>query len=245
MTEAEKVYSICLSKLDENPAGLKFTELCQYAQAEDNSLRHGTIAGALTTLCQARADKVFKPERGLYQLLKYKNTTIFAQVSSKKKIKEEDFYEGFAGWITSEIEDCTIAKPLGGNYFGPKWGTPDVMGVLKQDSIDPYKTGIEIVSVEIKISADQLVTAFGQACSYKLFSHKVYLVIPADPNRKEEIARIDSLCYLFGIGLVLFNPDSVDNPKWELKHRAQKHTPDPYYVNQNIKKYPGFWKGLL
>jgi hypothetical protein len=80
------------------------------------------------------------------------------------------------------------------------------MGVLKQDSIDPYKTGIEIVSVEIKISADQLVTAFGQACSYKLFSHKVYLVIPADPSHKEEIARIDSLCYYLESGLFYLTP---------------------------------------
>jgi hypothetical protein len=37
-------------------------------------------------------------------------------------------------------------------------------------------------------------------------------------------------------------PFNVECPKRELKHRAQKHIPDPYYVNQNIKKYPGFGK---
>jgi hypothetical protein len=91
MAEAEKVYSICLDKLDKNPAGLKFTELCQYARAEDNSSKHGTLVGALTTLCRDHVDKVFKPERGLYQLLKYKNTAISVQVSSKKELRKKIF----------------------------------------------------------------------------------------------------------------------------------------------------------
>jgi hypothetical protein len=91
MTESEKVYSICIEKLSENPAGLKFTELCQYVQATDKSLKYGTITGALTTLCQVYADKVFKPERSLFQLRKHQNTSISAPIPSNKKINEEDF----------------------------------------------------------------------------------------------------------------------------------------------------------
>jgi hypothetical protein len=246
MKETDKVNSICLKGLDENPAGLHFAELCRYVQDIDPSIKYGTITHSLNNLCQNLSSEVFKPERGLFQLLKYKNDNFLTPPPQQNKsIHEEDFYQSFADWLTTVVDDCTIAKPLGGNRFGLKWGTPDVVGTLKQDPIAPYKANVEIVSAEIKATADQLVTAFGQACSYKLFSHKVYLVAPADANRKVEIDRIDSLCYLFGIGFVLFDVNNTEISTYILKHRAQKHTPDTYYINQNIEAYPIFWKDLL
>lgn len=61
------------------------------------------------------------------------------------------------------------------------------MDVYKFSEIDPIKAHPEIVSVEIKTDTNQLITAFGQACAYKLFSHKVYLVIP---NAEQDVGRI-------------------------------------------------------
>jgi hypothetical protein len=246
MTEIDKVNSICLKGLDENPAGLHFAELCRYVQNTDPSIKYGNITNSLNNLCKNHPNEVFKPERGLFQLQKYKTDNFTtAQLQKSKSIREESFYQSFADWLTTVVDDCTIAKPLGGNRFGLKWGTPDVVGTLKQDPIAPYKANVEIVSAEIKSTADQLVTAFGQACSYKLFSHKVYLVAPADDNHKAEIDRIDSLCYLFGIGFVLFDVNNPEVSTYVLKHRAQKHIPDTYYINQNIEAYPNFWKDLL
>jgi len=82
-------------------------------------------------------------------------------------------------------------------------GYSSVLGVYKFSEIDTIKASLEIVSAEIKTNTNQLITAFGQACAYKLFSHKVYLVIP---NAEQDVGRIESLCLIFGIGLVLFDP---------------------------------------
>ena len=93
---------------------------------------------------------------------------------------------------------------MGGNKFKDKWGTPDVIGILKSRESDIIKLQTEIISAEIKVDTANLITAFGQACSYKLFSHKSYIVIP-NSSSEEDIARIDGLSLIFGVGLILFN----------------------------------------
>jgi len=84
----------------------------------------------------------------------------------------------------------------------------------------------------------QLVTAFGQACAYCLFAHKSYPVIPADAP-EDEIARIDALCQVFGIGLVLFDNKNTREPDFQICQRPQKHDPDMLYVNKNMKHVEG------
>lgn len=118
-------------------------------------------------------------------------------------MKEEDFYAPFANWLKNKADDVTHAIPLGDNKFKDKWGTPDVIGKRVYMRSDIIKDPTEIVFAEIKTETFQLVTAFGQACAYKLFSRRVYLVIPHQAQ-KEEISRLDSLCQIFGIGLVTF-----------------------------------------
>src|SRR5262249_19394659 len=64
----------------------------------------------------------------------------------------------------------------------------------------------EIVSAELKIDGTGLIVAFGQACSYKLFSHKSYIVVPSQ-SQEEDIGRLDVLCRTIGLGLILFDAD--------------------------------------
>ncbi len=74
----------------------------------------------------------------------------------------------------------------------------------------------EIVSAEIKLDPNQLVVAFGQACAYKLFSHKVYLVVS---KGSEEIGRLKPLCLRFGLGLMLFEIGEKE-VKFYMGHRG-------------------------
>ena len=136
--------------------------------------------------------------------------------------------------MVNDLEECTKAIPLGGSKFGDKWGTPDVLGVLKFSEAESFRPPLEIISAEIKTDTTQLITAFGQACCYKIFSHKVYLVIPNDAEK--DIKRIESLCLKFGIGLVLFNKLDKNNPAFEIRTRAVKSEPDYFYINEYIKK---------
>src|SRR6185295_15989095 len=89
---------------------------------------------------------------------------------------------------------------------------------------------IEIVSAEIKIDPQQPVVAFGQAVAYRLFSTKTYIAMPTTLTEEDQ-SRLEALCMLFGVGLVLFdlNPGA---PNFTIRVRAQKFNPDMFYVNE-------------
>jgi hypothetical protein len=113
-----------------------------------------------------------------------------------------------------------------------KWGTPDVIGVYKPVASNLIKFDPEIVSAEIKKDPRASIVAFGQAVSYRLFSAKSYIVMPATLS-EEDLSRLESFCMLFGVGLVLFDVDK-DMPKFSIRVRAQRFPPDMFYVNTLI-----------
>ena len=221
--------------LKNNPGGLKFSilhkELCQKFD-----LTQGQATGFIRDFLNSNKSEVIKPEKGLYKLASYQNNvpnSINPAQQSFDVIAETDFYPSFADWLIEEVGECSKSIALGGNKFGGKWGTPDVIGILLPSQTDIIKE-IELTSAEIKTDVYQLITAFGQACAYKLFSHRVYLVIPQQSNQ-DDIERLDSLCALFGIGLVLFDKTDKDNPNYQIRNRAQKGIPDNFYANTNLK----------
>jgi len=108
-----------------------------------------------------------------------------------------------------------------------------VIGKRESKRSDIIPAPIEVVSAEVKIDTYQLVTAFGQACAYRLFSHKSYLVIP-NSSPQDDLARMNALCMLYGIGLVLFDNATPRDPKFDIQMRALKHEPDMFYVNKYL-----------
>ncbi len=241
-TRKENIVEKALALLDVYPDGLRYTELVKEISKTMPDVPINTIHGTVWDIDIQQPSKIYKPSRGLFRLTRFKtdDSAILSlePVVSKSKmpiaVKEEDFYDSFADWLVNELEDCTKAIALGGNKFRDKWGTPDVVGKNEPKRSDIIQSPIEIVSAEIKTDGNQLITAFGQICSYRLFSHKVYLVIPKD-SPPEDIARLDSLCMIFGAGLILFNPTDVENPEFRIRVRAIKHDPDMYYVNKYMK----------
>jgi hypothetical protein len=149
-------------------------------------------------------------------------------------VREEHFYQPFAEWLVNELEECTKAIPVGGNTFRDKWGTPDVIGVRESRKSDIIKFSTEIVAAEIKLESANLITAFGQACAYRLFCHKSYLVVPLD-SPEDDLARLDTLARIFGIGLILFSKADPKLPEFEIRVRAARHEPDMFYVNRCMK----------
>ena len=129
----------------------------------------------------------------------------------KVTLPESDFYESFAQWLM-EDQEMNIAVSLGGSVLKGKWGTPDVLGVLKPRAQDILKFETQIVSAEIKIDPNQPVVAFGQAVAYRLFSHKSYIVIP-NTTSEDDLSRLTALCTIHGVGLVTFAFDKT-NPNY-------------------------------
>ena len=143
---------------------------------------------------------------------------------------KESHHQPFAQWLKNELDECTEAVVLGGSSLGKKWGTPDVIGVYKPSKRDIVQFQPEVISAEIKLDSRDPITAFGQAIAYRLFSSKVYLVEPVT-IAPEDLDRIESICILFGLGLILFELD-VAKPNFRIRVRAQKFNPDVFYTNE-------------
>lgn len=238
----EKIKAKAFELLEQSPEGLRYSVLRNKIQVADPGFNSNTINGSIWNLDTLFPEKVYKPSKGLYRLTKYKppeseipEVPATPPPSSAPKIKEEAFYAPFADWLVNEIEDATQAIPLGGNTFKDKWGTPDVIAKQESRRSDIIKGPTEILSAEIKTETYQLVTAFGQACAYKLFSHRVYLVVP-NQAQAEEISRLDSLCQIFGIGLITFNAESQSAPDFRILVRPARHEPDLFWTNKYMVK---------
>lgn len=243
---SERIRSHALKLLGQHQEGINFSELKRMLIDIDSGFNVNTIRGAIWDLDATYPGKVCKPTRGLFRLVDFSDHTDIEDTMDEtkendshdneiRKTIESDFYQPFAEYLENDIEEVTRVHVLGGNIFGKKWGTPDVIGKKVSKHSDIIQGNIEIVSAEIKMNTDQLITAFGQACAYKLFSHKVYLVVPQQFSYDDK-GRLDSLCQICGIGLITFDSTSPSDPDFKILVRALKHEPDLFYTNMNMAK---------
>ena len=230
----DKITRFALEIIELNPGGIRFSDLKREIHKIDNELNLNTIHGVIWNL-DHKFDKIEKISRGVFALKQDGEIEDQSDSPEAGYCKEEEFYEPFANWIVSDIEDASKAVPLGGKKFSDKWATPDVIGIRRSKHSDIIQMPIEIVSAEIKTNSHELMTAFGQSCAYCLFSHKSYLVIP-NTAKPADISRLDSLCQVLGIGLVLFNATNSENPDFEFRVRPHKQDPDMFYANKYIKE---------
>lgn len=237
-TVREQIRKKAVEILKESPHGLRYSELMAKIQAVLPGVPKNTIAGNVWNLEVVLPEQVYKPARGLYLHVQFREAPALevtkVPVLSAERPTEQAFYEPFADWLINEVEECTKAIPVGGNRFKDKWGTPDVIGVREPRKSDIVRFGTEIVTGEVKIDSAGLITAFGQACAYRLFSHKSYIVVPED-SPEDDVARLDTLARIFGIGLILFNAKNPKEPNFAIRVRAAKHDPDMFYVNRYMK----------
>jgi hypothetical protein len=227
----QQIASLAIGILKGEPAGVRYADLVRKVEEQGPTFKHGVVLTTVFKLPDEWQEDVYKPARGLYRHTSFRGTD---EPPKPPKTSEEAFYEPFAKWLVEDSEECTKAIALGGANFRDKWGTPDVIGLRKSRPSDIIKSDIEIVTAEVKADAAALITAFGQACAYKLFSHKSYIVIPKT-SPEEDRARIESLCLIFGIGLVLFDEAHPDEPGFEIRVRPVKQEPDTFYVNRYMR----------
>lgn len=234
----ERIRDRAVELIREHPEGLRYSELHRKLMESTPSFNAGTINSSLWNLDVLMPREVWKPSKGLYRHAAFKELESSGESGPRgnlppTRVREEIFYAPFADWLKNEIEDVTHAIPLGGNVFRDKWGTPDVIGKRESRRSDVIKGPTEIASAEIKTDTQQLVTAYGQACAYRLFSHRSYLVVPQQSN-EDEIARLDALCEISGIGLVTFDVDQPEAPQFRMAVRPRHHQPDLFYTNRYL-----------
>ena len=211
-----------------NAGGIRYSELVEQIHNQHPETERGTISTAVVGLAQAFPTEITNPSRGLFIPAAMADDAVIP--APPAAFKEEDFYEPFALWLKNELDEVTDAIGWGGAGHQKKWGTPDVIGIYKPLASDRIKFDLELVSAEIKIDPSQSVVAFGQATAYRLFSAKSYIVMPNSIS-EEDYSRLEALCMLFGIGLVLFETKPAD-PDFKIRVRAQRFPPDMFYVNE-------------
>ena len=233
MKTRDKILKIAREILNEHPDGLRYTDLREAIKNRDKTLNRNTIGGAISVVSSRGNYKgIEQISRGFYRSSQSKIT--LDEDDNNRTIKEESFYKPFSDWLVEELQEADKAVELGGRKFNDKWATPDVIGKRQSKLSDIVQMPVEIVSAEIKADKNQLITAFGQACAYALFSHKIYLVIPESAS-EEERSKLDFLCQVFGIGLIMFNSNNIVNPNLRIRIRAQRKEPDYFYVNKYMR----------
>jgi len=238
----DQIIEVATAALGKEPQGIPTGVLLkEHIRSSIPNLTVGNAAihNVLLRYTRQHPAVIYQPRRGVFRLTKFRETQDpVADVSPPKpavgKMSEENFYKPFADWLVVDLEECTKAIVVGGNKLRDRWGTPDVIGVRKSSVGDIIPAPVEVVSAEIKVSTDGLITAFGQACSYKLFSHKSYIVVPRTAS-PDDIGRLESLCLVVGLGLILLDPTSPQNPAFEIRTRATRHEPDTFYVNEKLR----------
>jgi hypothetical protein len=212
-----------------NPGGIHYSVLVNKLRELSSETPVNTIHGSIWDLHKQFPTKIAKPSRGLFSV---PSSTVDVEKppETTNNIKESDFYEPFAEYLKNDLNEVVVAVSLGGASMSKKWGTPDVVGIYKPDKWDVIQFSPEIVSAEIKLDPLQPVVAFGQAIAYRLFSSKTYIAMP-NTMKEEDLERLEALCMLFGVGLVLFalNPNE---PAFSIRVRAQGFFSDMFYANE-------------
>lgn len=215
--------------------GIRFKDIVEAVLARyPDAIRTTVETQVANHLVPAYPGELSKPSRGLYVPVTVPSP-LPPPPSPPATRTESEFYEAFARYLQNDLEEATVAVPMGGAGFKNKWGTPDVVGVYRPLTHDLVKFTPEIIVAEIKIDPYQPVVAFGQAIAYRLFATRAYVVMPRTLTA-EDLSRLESLCQLFGLGLVFFDPRDPSEPKFEIRVRSLPVRPDMYYANEFARR---------
>jgi len=98
--------------------GLRYTELHERLVEALPGVPPATIAGVLSGMGQDLPPDVTKPSRGYYLHAKYAAPETKQREAEgappNTRIRENNFYQPFADWLVSDLEECTRAVSLGG-----------------------------------------------------------------------------------------------------------------------------------
>ncbi len=69
----QRISAKALELLEQNPEGLSWTELARQIKESDATFHPKTVNGIIWKLVDKFPDKIYKPSKGLFRLLKYKS----------------------------------------------------------------------------------------------------------------------------------------------------------------------------
>ncbi len=236
----DRIRLIAFEQLGRHPEGLRFSHLIREIALVDPSLNASTIKAVVWNLDTVSGDQVYKPVRGLFRLVVFKDA-VALEVREEVKRRARDLAMAtkvnrmFAEWLEQELQDANQAITPASNLFHGLCGTPTVLGLAETQPGGREAPSPGIVSAQIEALAGDHIDAFGQACAALLFARRSYVVVPKG-KRIDELMHLHALCRAFGLGLVLFDSFSATNPGFRLAVHAVDHVPDPVYEGRCFKE---------
>ena len=219
-------------------------------EIHDRGIAEGTISTQLNQLVN-EDPQISRVGRGIFAPAANESDgsgTIELSASTSSLPDEEEFYESFRDYLVNDLNECVRAACVSNMRGNGKWGNPDIVGVQKPRPEHVVNFPTEIVCAEIKVSPNQIPTAFGQAASYLIFSHKTYVVVPRTGANAADIDRLEAQCHMLGIGMVTFELD-VKKPEYIVVIRARTNKPNMFHLNdfvESIMRYnAGEFYGLF
>ena len=73
-TVTGRINAIAIDLLENHPEGLRWSELLSKIKASDPTLHPKTVNGCVWKLVVKYPEKVYKPSKGLFRLVRYKST---------------------------------------------------------------------------------------------------------------------------------------------------------------------------
>ena len=73
-TVTGRINAKAIDLLDNHPEGLRWSELLSKIKASDPTLHPKTVNGCVWKLVEKYPEKVYKPSKGLFRLVRYKST---------------------------------------------------------------------------------------------------------------------------------------------------------------------------
>lgn len=67
-----RIYTTIFELLEAHPEGVRWTDLLKLIEKSDPNLHPKTINGCVWKLVEKYPDRVYKPEKGLFKLVKFK-----------------------------------------------------------------------------------------------------------------------------------------------------------------------------
>jgi len=75
-TTTARIYTTAFELLEQHPEGLRYSQLRSAIEASDRSFHPKTVNGCVWKLVERFPDRVYKPSKGLFRLVKYKPAEI-------------------------------------------------------------------------------------------------------------------------------------------------------------------------
>ena len=227
-------------QLGRHPEGMRFSRLIREIALVDPNLNASTIKTVFWSLDKVSADQVYKPRRGLFRLVVFKEVVALeAREEVRRRARDLSVERKvnllFAEWLEQELQDVNQAMMPSSNLFKGLCVTPTVLGLAETRPSGSEAHVQGIVSAQIESQTGGHIDAFGHACAARLYARRSYLVVPKRQSL-EDLLHLHALCGMFGLGLVLFDKFSAVTPGFRLAVRAVDHDPDPSYANRCMKQ---------